>query len=84
MKTYKVFTLPIIAGGYFYGTIQVGDITLTSKGSTDGILIKYDNTGEVEWATSYGGTSYDYIQSVAETSDGGIIAGGYFVGTTQV
>ncbi|MBQ9658174.1 MAG: MucBP domain-containing protein [Clostridia bacterium] len=84
MKAYKVFTLPIIAGGYFYGTIQVGNMTLKSKGYSDGILIKYDNTGEVEWATSYGGTSNDYIQSVAETSDGGIIAGGYFVGTTQV
>ncbi|MBQ9657782.1 MAG: hypothetical protein IJV31_03335, partial [Clostridia bacterium] len=73
----------IIAGGYFQGTIQVGNMTLTSKGSTDGILIKYDNTGKVEWAESYGGTSNDTIYSVCETSDGGIIAGGYSGGTIQ-
>ena len=68
-----------IAGGYFYSDeIQVGEYTLTNSGGRDGMIIKYSSTGEVEWAISVGGDDYDYIYSVAETSDGGVIAGGYF------
>ena len=69
----------VIAGGYFYSSsIQVGDYTLTNNGSYDGMLIKYSASGEVEWARSVGGSSYDYIYSVASTRDGGVIVGGYF------
>ena len=73
-----------IAGGYFNSSIQVGDYTLTSNGNSDGMIIKYDANGEVEWARSVGGSSNDAIYSVAGTSDGGYIAGGYFYGTIQV
>ena len=68
-----------IAGGYFgSSSIQVENETLTSNGSSDGLIIKYSSEGEVEWAKGIGGSSADYIQSVAETSDGGYIVGGYF------
>ena len=71
-----------IAGGYFYSrSIQVGDYTLTNNGSSgnsDGMIIKYNSIGEVEWARSVGGSGYDEIKSVAETSDGRAIVGGYF------
>ena len=68
-----------IAGGYFSSSsITVGDYILTSAGGQDGMVIKYEADGEVEWATSIGGTSSDYIQSVSATSDGGYIVGGYF------
>ena len=70
-----------IAGGEFSGSsIQVGDYTLTNAGSADGILIKYSSSGEVEWATSVGGTEIDSITSVAQTTDGGYIVGGNFHG----
>ena len=68
----------VIAGGYFYSSIQVGDYTLTSKNSYDGMIIKYSSEGKVDWARSIGGSSTDQIYSIAEISDGGIIAGGYF------
>ena len=71
-----------IAGGYFQRTIQVGNETLTSNGYSDSLIIKYSSSGEVEWAKSIGGNSYDYICSVSETSDGGILAGGYFQSST--
>ena len=71
-----------IVGGYFGGSIDLGNgISLTNKGSTntsDGMIIKYNATGEVEWAEEIAGTMNDYIKSVAETSDGGYIVGGYF------
>ena len=72
----------VIAGGYFASDeIQVGEYTLTNNGGSyqsDGMIIKYDAEGEVEWARSVGGSYPDYICSVASTSDGGYIAGGYF------
>ena len=56
-----------IAGGYFgSSSIKVGDYTLTNNGRDDGMIIKYDRDGEVEWARSIGGSSSDQIQSVAE------------------
>ena len=72
-----------IVGGYFYSSsIDLGNgISLTNKGSTnysDGMIIKYNATGEVEWAEGIGGTNDDEITSVAGTSDGGYIVGGYF------
>ena len=68
-----------IVGGYFsYGDIQVGDYTLTNNGSSDGMIIKYGASGEVEWARSVGERGQDYINSVTLTSDGGYIVGGTF------
>ena len=72
-----------IAGGYFYSdSIQVGDKTLTSNGGSDGLIIKYNSEGEVKWAKNIGGSNSDHIYSVATTSDGGIIVGGYFLSST--
>ena len=71
-------------GGYIVGgcfdadSITIGEYTLIGKGSEDGMLIKYNSNNEVEWATSFGGSSYELITSVVETNDGGYIAGGYF------
>ena len=73
-----------IVGGYFSESIQVGNETLTSNGNEDGLIIKYASNGEVEWAKSIGGNSYDHINSVAKTSDGGYIVGGYFKSSIQV
>ena len=72
----------ILVGGYSENIIQVGDYQLTNNGSSDGLIIKYSSEGEVEWAKSFGGSGSDYIESVASTSDGGILVGGYFYSST--
>ena len=68
----------IIAGGYFYSSIEIGENTLTSNGNYDGMIIKYNNEGEIQWGKKIGGHDPEKIQSVSATSDGGVIAGGYF------
>ncbi len=73
-----------IVGGYLGSSIQVGEYKLKNKGSADGMIIKYDANGQVEWATSVGGSSGDEITSVAETSDEGFIVGGYLGSSIQV
>ena len=71
-----------VVGGYFSGTIQVGNETLTAVGYEDAIITKYTAEGEVQWVRSIGGSHYDQIYSVTETSDGGIIAGINFKSST--
>lgn len=44
----------------------------------DGMIIKYDADGNVEWATNVGGSKDDYINSVSEADDEGILAVGHF------
>ena len=71
-----------VVGGYFWGTITVGNYTLTSAGGNDGMVIKYSSSGEVEWAKGIGGSNYDYFYSVTEANNGEYIAGGYYQSPT--
>lgn len=67
-----------LAAGYFQETITLEDHTIISAGKIDGMVIKYSNEGKVEWAKNIGGSSSDYIESIAATEDGGYIIGGTF------
>ena len=69
----------IVGGDFESDSIDLGNgVILTNKGSADGIIIKYNSFGEIEWTQVIGGTNYDYITSIIETSDGGYLVGGYF------
>ncbi|WP_161888738.1 T9SS type A sorting domain-containing protein [Pontibacter russatus] len=77
-----------ILGGYSHSGIS-GDKTEASKGacypddegnpacSTDYWVVKVDAAGEKQWDRTYGGSGYDYLISLQQTSDGGYILGGY-------
>ena len=55
------------AAGYFnYGTTVMFDsVILTTAGNQDLFIVKYDSTGNVQWAKSEGGTGYESATSVA-------------------
>jgi len=46
------------------------------KGDSDIWLINIDKNGNVLWDKTYGGEGYDYINSIAQTSDKGYIIAG--------
>jgi uncharacterized delta-60 repeat protein len=60
-------------GGY----IVAGYANSFSAGSADLFLIKTYADGSLEWAKTFGGTSYERAFSVQQTSDGGYIVAGY-------
>ena len=64
-----------IAGGFSNSTD--GDLTGLNKGGIDGIIVKYDASGNVEWNRNFGGTGVEYFEELSQTSDGGYIVFGW-------
>ena len=60
-------------GGY----ILAGYTNSFGAGNFDLFLIKTDASGNVQWAKTYGGTSWDEAYSVRQTLDGGYIVAGW-------
>ena len=65
-----------ILGGYSISGIS-GEKTAICRGQYDYWIVKISCTGKVEWDKTIGGSSWDYLKSVEQTSDGGYIVGGY-------
>ncbi len=56
-------------GGY----IVAGHTDSIGQGHEDGLLIKTDSAGELEWHRTFGGTRHDLLYDVCQTSDGGYV-----------
>ena len=67
-------------GGSIYGTIRLNGERIPINGGSDGLIIKYNRLGEVEWTKSLGdsGSGTEIIYCLTSTSDGGVAVGGYF------
>lgn len=67
----------IIAVGYSHeGSFDNGDWEgIIPKAANDGIIIKYDFSGNVVWKKNVGGNNQDYFSSVLAVSDGFVVVG---------
>ena len=68
-----------IVGGYSKSNIS-GDKTentIGPDGEEDLWILKLDSFGDIEWQKTIGENGMDFLTSVAQTSDGGYIVGGY-------
>jgi hypothetical protein len=67
-------------GGYFLAGESIsgisGDKSEPVIGNTDYWILKLDSLGNKIWDKDFGGSEHDYLNSCAQTSDGGFIIGG--------
>jgi hypothetical protein len=64
--------------GRFSASLSLGSNTLTSSGSDDIFLAKYDPSGNVVWATKAGGSDFEEVTSVVNDNNGNsYITGSY-------
>ncbi|MBN8702778.1 MAG: SBBP repeat-containing protein [Bacteroidetes bacterium] len=67
----------IYVTGYFTGTTVIGSTLITSYGSFDSFIAKFDANGNFLWANHFGGTSNDFSNNLVVDSSGNCyIAGG--------
>jgi Domain of unknown function (DUF4347)/Bacterial Ig-like domain/Beta-propeller repeat len=64
--------------GSFNGSVTFGSTTLTSNGSSDIFVTKFNSDGSVAWAKSFGGSNYDYDNGIATDSSGNVYTTGLF------
>lgn len=69
----------IYAVGTFQNVMTVGSTTLTSNGGRDIYVVKYNPSGVVQWAKSFGSTTDDFAIGVAPDSAGHVTIDGYFL-----
>ena len=67
-----------VVAGYFNNSMTVGDTTLTSNGSYDCFVVKYNSSNQVVSAISFGGSGSDGINEDELTSNNDYILTGYF------
>jgi hypothetical protein len=67
--------------GEFQGSSTFGSTTLTSTGSYDCFIAKYDATGNVLWAKQSGGAGLEMGRGIAVDGSGNCYLTGYFDGT---
>ncbi|MEM9926172.1 MAG: DUF4114 domain-containing protein [Cyanobacteria bacterium P01_D01_bin.50] len=67
--------------GNFEDTITFGDTTLTSNGEKDAFIAKLDNSGNIVWAQSFGGTSLDSGAKISVDEQDNIYVTGAFENT---
>jgi hypothetical protein len=70
--------------GKYSGSVTIGSTTLTSAGSSDVFVAKYDTSGTVQWATSIGGGSTDSGFGITTDSGGNVYVIGTYVGTLTI
>ena len=66
-------------GGYLLAGITDSYIHGTPGSDNDILVYKIDGAGNKQWRKNYGGVEYEFLTTLLQTSDGGLILGG----TTQ-
>ena len=74
----------VIVVGTFSRGISIGDTTLWANGTTNGLILKYKENGDIEWFQQISGNNYNYINSIIEAKEGGyVLVGEYYDSITS-
>lgn len=71
--------------GFIQGIVNIGSHTFsTNGGSMDVLVAKFDESGNVIWASSFGGDGLDYGYGIDTDSEGNTYVSGFFAGTVTL
>jgi hypothetical protein len=73
----------VIVAGYFQGTVDFGGGGLTSAGSGDIFVAKYNSAGTHQWSRKFGSTLFDLGLGVAVDASDNVLLTGSFRGTVD-
>lgn len=73
-----------ISGFFQSTTISFGSFTFTKSGGADIFLVKYDASGNIIWAKSFGGSNTDYATDLALDTLGNVFMTGNFNSPTII
>lgn len=74
----------VYVAGTLRGTIMVDRQRLTSRGSSDVLVIGTDSRGRTTWATTLGGSEAELPSALAADSEGNVLVAGLFSGRLTV
>lgn len=66
----------IIAVGYTLASNLADDSVYKCKDTVEGVICKFDASGNLRWTKMFGGSKGDTVYAVAATPDGGFMIGG--------
>lgn len=72
-----------VVTGYFTGTETFGTTVLTAMSMKDGFVLRYDATGNFDWAVGIYGTSDEVVYAVNTDASGNIFVTGRYNGTAN-
>ena len=77
----------VYVGGEIYSGVDLDPgpnrLFVSSRGSWDGFVAKYDSSGQVQWGFSMGAQGADYVKSILVSKDGNLVVAGTFSGRTD-
>lgn len=74
----------LVTGPFSSSLIAFGTNSLTNSGTSNIFLVKYDTNGNVLWARSAGGTSFDFSNAARSDMNGNTYIAGFFTSPTAV
>ncbi|MFC2137232.1 cadherin domain-containing protein [Bacteroidota bacterium] len=63
--------------GYFVMNTSDSNILIAGQSNYDYYIVKLDYSGDIIWSNNYGGSGWDFAESIAETDDGDYIVAGF-------
>jgi len=67
--------------GFYYGSATFGSTTITSAGSQDVFIAKYDRNGKLLWVATAGGPQADIGNAINIDNSGNVLVTGEFAGS---
>ena len=68
--------------GYYFGSLQTGNLSLSSPYGYNLFILKYDSSGNIKYGKSYGKTDYIQVNAMGKSNSGSTFITGQYLNST--